>query len=195
MSNQVFAHDGNGVIEGTWTAITASKGFDSTLLSLPKDATHFVRYTTGGTAALIPGETLTGGSSTSTCILVAQAVEVGTAGSSDVGIIFIKSPSAAFEAETLTGTGTGTVAIIQDFIELHKYGQHPKAALIAAETYPLNITISGTTPTVAAGTNHGITLAAGNTWMIRGVQNVRNFRAINTVASSGAIMKYVLFFG
>ena len=57
----VFAHDGNCVFEGIWTAITAARGFNASLLSIPKDAGHWVRYTTGATAALSIGEKLTGG--------------------------------------------------------------------------------------------------------------------------------------
>jgi hypothetical protein len=194
MSAQVFQHDGNCLFEGTWTAITAARSFDASLLSIPKDATHWVRYTTGATAALIPGETLEGGTSGETCILVAQAVESGTAGSSDTGILFVRTLSGAFEAETLTGTGTGTVDIIQDFIKLSYASPHPKAVLVVAESYSVTVTTSGTTPTAAAGTNHGITLSAGQSWVIRGINNIRNFQAINTVASSGALMKYCLYY-
>lgn len=200
---QNFAHDGNVVIEGLWTAITAAKGFDKTLLTLPigggpgKDATHWVRYTTGATAALSIGETLTGGTSTETCILVAQAVEVGTAGSSDTGILFVKKISGTMTAtgETLTGgTSTGTVVTAQAPIEIVTSSLSPKAALISAEAFALYITLSGTTPTVAAGTNHGIPLSAGASWIIRGKQNVKNFKCINAVASSGAKMHYQLFY-
>ena len=193
--SEVFAHDGNCIFEGLWTSITAAKGFDSTLLSIPNDATHWVRYTTGATAALSVGETLTGGTSSKTCVLVAQAVEVGTAGSSDTGIIFVKSPSGAFQAETLTGgTSTGTVVIAQDLIGLNKVHQHPKAVLLAAEVASLNTTVSGTIPTTTAGTNHGITMDAGQTRVIRGIQNIRNFKCINAIASSGAKLKYELYY-
>ena len=191
-----FQHDGNCVIEGIWSSITAAKSFDSTLLNIPRDATHWVRYTTGGTAALIPGETLTDGASSATCTLVAQAVEVGTAGSSDTGIIFVNNISGTFTAtgQTLTGTGTGTVLTIQAPIALNLASREPKAVLVVAESYSVSITTSGTTPTVAAGTNHGITLAAGQSWVIRGKQNIRNFKAINTVNGSGALLKYCLYY-
>jgi hypothetical protein len=187
--------DGRPVFEGTWTAITAAKGFDTNLLNVPKDATHWVRYTTGGTAALAVGETLTGGTSSATAVLVAQAVEVGTAGSSDTGILFLKSVSGTFEAETLTGgTSTGTVAIIQAPIAIPHGIVHPKAALIAAESFALNVTISGTTPTVTAGTNHGITIAAANNWRITGINALKQFKCINAVNASGAVCKYILYF-
>lgn len=195
MSSQVFAHDGNAVFEGVWTAITAAKSFNTNLLNVPANATHWVRYTTGGTAALSVGETLTGGTSSKTCKLVAQAVEVGTAGSSDTGIIFVNAVSGTFQGETLTGgTSTGTVAIAQDFIALNRYSPHPKTLLVAVETASLHCTVSGVTPTATAGTNHGVTIPASGSWVVRGVQNIRNFKAINETNANGSIMKYILYY-
>ena len=194
---QIFQHDGNAVFEGVWTSITAAKGFDTTLLNIPKDATHFVRYTTGATAALSVGETLTGGTSSSTCVLVAQAVEVGTAGSSDTGVIFVKSPSAAFTTtgETLTGgTSTGTVAIIQDFISINPGRPHPKALLITAEVADIRCTISGIKATTTATQSYGFLITNGQSWVVRGLTNIRNFKTINAVASNGAILHYALYY-
>lgn len=191
----VFSHDGNCKFTGVWTAITASKSFDTNLLNIPKDATHWIRYITGGTAALSVGETLTGGTSSKTCKLVAQAVEVGTAGAGDTGIIFVKSPSGTFVAETLTGgTSTGTVIIAQDLITLALGNPHPKALLIAIETEAIKCTVSGQAPTTTAGTNYGVHMDAGQTRVIRGINNIKNFKAINAVASNGAILKWELYY-
>jgi hypothetical protein len=192
---KIADYDGIAVFEGVWTTITAAKGFNTNLLNVPKDATHWVRYTTGATAAISAGEKLTGGTSSKTCTLVAVAVEVGTAGSSDTGIIFVRNPSGAFQAETLTGgTSTGTVAIAQDFIELRRGLVHPKTVLIAVETATLQVTLTGTTVTATAGTNHGVPMVAGTSWHIRGIDNIRNFKAINGANANGSIMKYILFF-
>jgi hypothetical protein len=191
---QVYEVDRKPLFEGTWTTITAAKGFDPLLLDIPKNATHWVRYTNGATAAISAEETLTGGTSNATCVLVGVAVEVGTAGAGDTGIIFVRSPSAAFEAETLTGgISTGTVDIIQDFIPLRLGVVHPKAALISVETASLNVSVTKTIPTITAGTNHGITIVSGGGWALKDIDAIRNFRAINAVNASGAIMKYVLY--
>lgn len=190
----IFAHDGEAQFDGVWTTITAAKGFDSALIDIPKEATHWVRYTTGATAALRLNEVLTGGTSHSTCRLVGKATETGTAGSSDTGILLVNSISGAFQAETLTGgVSTGTVAIIQDFIPLITNVQ-PKAALITVKSFPINFTLSGVTPTVTAGTNHGHQMDAGQSYVIRGYSNIRKFRCINAVASNGAIVEYSLLF-
>ena len=191
---QIFAHDGEAQFDGVWTTITAAKGFDSALLDIPKEATHWVRYTTGATAALRLNEVLTGGTSHSTCRLVGKATETGTAGSSDTGILLVNSVVGTFQAETLTGTvSTGTVAIIQDLIPLITSVQ-PKAALITVKTAAIQFTLSGVTPTVTGGTNHGHQMDAGQSYVIRGYSNIRKFRCINAVASNGAIVEYSLLF-
>jgi hypothetical protein len=192
---QIYDYDGNATFDGVWTTITASKSFNSNLLYIPKDATHWVRYTTGAVAAISNGERLTGGTSAKTCTLVAVVSEIGTAGDGDTGILLVKNPSGAFQAETLTGgTSTGTVAIIQDFIELRPGLVSPKAMLITAESATLAVTLTGTTPTVAGGSNHGVSMAAGTSWHIRGINNIKNFKAINSVNANGSVMKYILFF-
>lgn len=191
---QVFAHDGEAGFDGVWTGITSAKGFNSILIDPPAEGTHWVRYTTGATAALTIGETLTGGTSDATCTLIGQAVETGTAGSGDVGIIIVKAPSGAFQAETLTGAlSTGTVAIIQDFIPILTLA-HPKAALITAETAAINFSFSGTIPTLTAGTNHTHQMAASQSYVVRGYKNIRKFMAINAANGNNAVIKYTLFF-
>lgn len=191
----IFQHDGEPGFSGIWTAITAARGFDSCLLSVPLRATHWVRYTTGGVAALAIGEELSGGTSSSTCRLVAQAVENGTAGTSDSGIIIVDKVSAAFQAETLTGgTSTGTVAIAQDFVPLLIPGGQPKMAAFTVETAAINFSMDGTTPTATAGTNFIHQAATGSSFEIRGWHAIRKFKCINAVNESGAILKYTLFF-
>lgn len=194
MIQTVFAHDGISVFTGTWTAITAARGFNSNLLKIPEGATHFVRYNTGGVTALVVGEVLTGGTSNKTCKLIAQAVENGTAGAGDSGIIFVASPSGAFVAETLTGAAGGTVAIQQALIPLIASSPYPKACLIVVETAAINCTVGGVLPTLAAGTNDGVNMSAGTSRVIRGVENIRSFKAINAANANGAILKYELLF-
>lgn len=195
MNSIIFAHDGEAVFDGVLTTLTSAKGFDSLLLNPPKDATHWVRYTTGGTAALKLQEQLSGGTSHSTCRLVGQIVENGTAGSSDSGIIFVNQVSAAFTStgETLTGgTSTGTVAIAQNFIKILSKAP-AKAALITVETAAIKFSLSGSAPTATAGTSYIHQMDAGQSYVIRGWQNIKNAKFINAVASNGAIVKYTLF--
>jgi len=48
----VFAHDGDCGFTGKWSTITAARGFNSLLLDIPKEATHVLRYTSGGTTQI-----------------------------------------------------------------------------------------------------------------------------------------------
>jgi hypothetical protein len=198
MDGIVFSHDGTSGFGGIWSTITAARSFSGILLDIPPyGATHWIRYTGGATAALKIGEILTGNTSTKTCHLLGRAIENGVAaGNSDAGILIVNQVSGAFLGDTtLTGVSTGTVTInaAQEFISLLAY-QQPKAALITVETASINFTLNGSVPTVTAGTNFGLTMTAGQSYVIRGAVNVRKFACINSIAASGAIMKYELFF-
>lgn len=192
----VFPLQGECGFSGIWSTITASRGFKTNVLNMPAGATSYVRYTTGATAALKPGETLTGGTSTATALLVGQDVETGTAGSSDSGILFLKvltgTPTAAGETWT-GGTSTGTVATAQGPLPILSYDP-PKSALLTVEAAAINFTQDGTTPTITAGTNFGHQIASGQSYVISGWHNIRKFQCINAVAASGAIVKYSLFY-
>jgi hypothetical protein len=192
---QIYDYDGNATFEGVWGTLTSAKSFPTDLLNIPMGATHWVRYTTGATAALATGEQLEGETSSATATLVGQAIDSGTAGDGDVGIVFLKDVSGTFVAETVHGnTSGGHLAIIQAPIALRRPMVNPKAVLIAVTTAPVNVSITGTTPTATAGTNHGITVMANSNWVIRGVNNIRNLKAINSVADNGAVLKYIMFF-
>ena len=198
MNGTIFAYDGEAGFCGTWSAMTAARGFDKALLDINQLATHWIRYTGGATAALRLNEKLTGNASASTCRLLAQAIENGVAsGSSDAGIIFVNAVSAAFLGDvTLTGALTGgtiTINAAQEFIPILPRTQ-PKAALIVAEGFAVNFTLCGSVPTVSAGTNYGTTISAGQSYVIRGYNNIRRFSCINSVASSGALLKTTLFY-
>ena len=198
MLGVIFAYDGEAGFCGTWSAMTAARGFDKALLNIPQDATHWIRYTGGASAALRVGELLTGNASLKNCRLLAQAIENGVAsGSSDAGIILVNSVSGAFLGDTtLTGGTTGgtvTINAAQEFIPL-LVRTAPKAALIVAEGFAINFTLCGSVPTVTAGTNYGTTISAGQSYVIRGFNNIRKFSCINSVASSGALLKTTLFY-
>lgn len=69
-----------------------------------------------------------------------------------------------------------------------------KTALVTVETAALRFTMDGTTPTVAAGTGAGHLIEAGQSYVVRGVEAVRNFRCINNVNASGAVAHCSYFF-
>jgi hypothetical protein len=73
-------------------------------------------------------------------------------------------------------------------------GKKARAALISVETADVRFTIDGTTPTVTSGTGAGHLLNAGMFYELAGENNVSNFRCINAVASSGAVLKCTYLF-
>jgi len=123
-------------------------------------------------------------------------VEVGTAGSSDTGVLFLRSVESGFTAsgETLTGgSSTGTVDTIQAPIPLRFFGM-PKAALLTVEVADIMMTVGGVTATTTATQNYGVLIPAGSNRVIRGIDNIRTMQVINAVASSGSKLKYELYF-
>jgi len=192
-----FAHDGECGFCGTWSTITAAKSFDVGLIDPARiaklGATHIARYSTGGTAALLLGDTLTGGSSTSTCKLIYKITENGTAGSSDSGWLFVNKVSGPFQAETLTGTSTGTVVIYQDLVPLLTSG-HAKAALITVEVAAIRFTTSGHLAGTLAASAVGHVMDSGQSYVVRGWNNIKNFSAINNVNANSAVLHYSLYY-
>jgi hypothetical protein len=75
-----------------------------------------------------------------------------------------------------------------------KKGLPCKAALITVETNSVNITLDGTVPTHTAGTNIGHLLTAGQSMIIMGWENVRQFLAIDAANGSGGVIKCTFFF-
>lgn len=195
----VFAHDGQCGYCGTWTTITSARSLDAAFFEIPANATYYFHYTTGGTHAFSVGEQLVGGTSSKTCYVAKVVIENGgTAGSGDAGILFVYTPSGTFTAgETLTGqTDSGTCVLVQTPLLIRNVVKpySPKSMLISVETAGINFTIDGTTPSLTAGANHGHLVGNGQSTVIRGSNNIKNFKAINAVNASGAVMKYSLYY-
>lgn len=181
---------------GIWDTITAARSFDPSLLTIPKEAAYWQHYITGSVADLAPGELLSGGTSSKTIRCLKQIIEQGTAGATTAAGILLctNSKSGTFVAETLTGgTSTGTVIIPGDFMPIKFPGQSVTAIQLEVEGASINFTVDGTTPTVTAGTNQGITLTSGTIYTID-QEHMRLFQCINAVNASGAKLKYTLLF-
>ena len=92
---------------------------------------------------------------------------------------------------TTTAIGFTTAKIALTAADPYK---EAKTALITVETASVRITMDGTTPTVTAGTGAGHLVDVGQSYVVRGIDAVRNFRCINAVASSGAVVHCSYFF-
>lgn len=73
-------------------------------------------------------------------------------------------------------------------------GMMARSCLIEAIGFDINFTLNGTTPTITAGTNKGIVLAAGQNYTLTDINNIKNFKCINAADGSGATVKAIPFF-
>jgi hypothetical protein len=67
-------------------------------------------------------------------------------------------------------------------------------ALIYAKTAAVNYTVTPEAPTATAGTDIGIYLDLGLHADVLGEDDIQTFKAINAVASSGALVRFCLFY-
>lgn len=65
-------------------------------------------------------------------------------------------------------------------------GRIAQAVLITVETAAIRFTMDGTTPVVTGATEVGHKIDAGQSFVIRGTESIRNFLAINETTSNGA---------
>jgi len=99
--------------------------------------------------------------------------------------------------ETITpgDTATGITSTVRCPTTGTYAGQDARNALIQNKgEYAAHFTIDGTAPTAAAGTNVGFKLAAGNSFIIEGVDQVKNFKVIDAVSGSASIIEVQVFF-
>ena len=78
--------------------------------------------------------------------------------------------------------------------EIHGAVQQAIGALITGEDETVNFTLHGTAPTAASGTDIGHALAAGESYVIRGISNLRNFQCIDLVSGFTGTVKVTVFF-
>lgn len=68
---------------------------------------------------------------------------------------------------------------------LFKDGGRPaKAAYISVQDAAISFTLEGTTPTNVAGTDDGHPLAVGDSLILEGINNIRNFLCIDQAGAS-----------
>jgi hypothetical protein len=69
-----------------------------------------------------------------------------------------------------------------------------KAALISVETGGIRFTLDGTTPTTTASTAVGHLIASGDSYVVRGYENIKNFKCIQAVTATGGVVKVTFFY-
>lgn len=134
---------------------------------------------------------------TSDFALVATAlVGLGVAGTYTVRFKSAATPTNFVLSGTSTEAGQSVTIDTLSLKEVLEDGNtiQPKGALISVEHATLTFTIDGTTPTIAAESNHGHQLTAESSYVLDNITSIRNFRCINTVASSGSVLKVTYFY-
>jgi len=97
--------------------------------------------------------------------------------------------------ENITPTSsTGITAAIRHPTSGKYKGMTAKSALITCEAGDVHMTLDGTAPTALAGTNVGHVLYVGDSYVIRGQENVKNALFIDRVAATPGIIKVTPFF-
>ena len=127
-------------------------------------------------------------------------VETALVGLDTAGTYTVRFRSAVTPGNfVLSGTSAAAGAVTIDTLSLKEVLEdgntiQPKAALISVEHATLTFTIDGTTPTIAAESNHGHQLTAESSYVLDNITSIRNFRCINTAASSGSVLKVTYFY-
>lgn len=126
--------------------------------------------------------------------IVDHVVEAGTVGGGTAtGILLVNDVRGTQVAgNCIVPGGTDDFTIGEGLIQI-KF-TNAFYAMITIETAEVTMCLDGSTPTVASGTSVGHRLVPYQSLMINGPNSLKNFKAINTVGSSGATIKYTLFF-
>lgn len=120
-----------------------------------------------------------------------------TAGTYTVTFTAASTPTAFL----LTGASTATGTVSLDDLALYEVVDHLAdirqctRAVLTCEIASVNFTIDGTTPTITTGTYQGHLLNAGDVLTLNSIDEIKNFKCINAVASNGAVLKATYSFG
>jgi len=116
-------------------------------------------------------------------------VHLDTDGTYFVDFIAADTPGAF----TLSGTSAAETHVTLDDLSLleleHIPWLQPHHALVTVRTASIIFTLDGTTPTTLASTaNYGNQADAGQSFVLSSIEEIKQFRCINSVASNGAIV-------
>jgi len=150
-------------------------------------ATYDFTYTVSSPGATVPALTV----STAFASAATSLVSLDTAGTYTVSFTAAATPG-AFTIDGVLATAGGVTIDTFSLLERIEaiYGNRQvKRAVISVEAAAINFTTDGTTPTITSGTYQGHTLNAGDILTLNDITEIQKFRCINSVASSGALIK------
>jgi hypothetical protein len=99
----------------------------------------------------------------------------------------------------LSGTSAAAGAVSFDDIALYEIVEpenhrQVKRAVITVDTAAINFCVDGSTPTITSGTHQGHLLNVGDILTLNDITEIKMFRCINAVASSGSVVKVTYSF-
>ncbi len=152
-------------------------------------ATYEFTYTTS-TASGDVAATIT----TAFAAAATSLIGLGTAGTYKVRFVAAAIPGAfTISATSSSGAVTMDALSLVELVEPQDVMQ-VKRAVITVETAGINFCVDGTTPTVTSGTYQGHLLGVGDVLTLNDIAEIRKFRCINAVDSSGAVVKVTYSF-
>lgn len=98
------------------------------------------------------------------------------------------------ELITPGNTATGITASLLQPTSGAFAGLQAESALITVEDNTIHFTLDGTPPTAESGTDLGHQMDAGQSYVIRGINNLKNFLCIDRVSGSNGVVKVTVFF-
>jgi hypothetical protein len=220
MIQNVFTYDGDSGYSGIFyfnidnydTSSNTIRSFGKDLLTYPQfsRATSWLQYINGN-GDFIPGEQISTDSLV-VCSFVSQ-VKDNVDASRSTGILMLTDILSNLDfnndynsPKTLVGLKSGASAdVYSDFITILLPYRQPRAAILSVPnnqsgasnlTCGINYTTAATIPWWGNDTerNWGLFLDLGDLHVIRGYNNIRNFRCVAAAKGNTTILKYELLF-
>jgi len=104
------------------------------------------------------------------------------------GIVVLHGDAYAHEEMDLTDDSAQSITASN----LYSGDLPAKTALVSVSANTINMFYHGGTPTNTAGTDAGHAMVAGTSFVLEGFANIKNFKAINRVATTDGIVKITL---
>lgn len=175
-----------------------------------------INFDSGGTTAILAGNIIVGATSSATALVLYVSDPTGAttwAGGDAAGYFYVTNIVGTFENDEnlnsilgTTGAATENLATVNgiampcDKLNVGSYvsGMQAKTALLTIETQAARFSLDGLPPTPATHANgwvsRGIPMATGTSYLIRGINNIKNFKICNSAAGSNTRWTVVCFF-
>lgn len=190
----IRSHPGTRLTQQTITPGDTATGISKSTWRTQGDKAIF--FTSGGTYVTKVGDTIVGATGAATAYVEAVVLESGSfAGGDAAGWLYLSNQVGTFQSENLNvgaNSNVGTIATNTHSIEAK--GVEAVRAVIRVEDNDIRYATTGTTPTATSGSNPQNICYAGQEIPLEGIQEIRNFKAIDAVSGSASKLRVECFF-